>query len=279
MSRLVEDTINAKVTQNESPRNNTLELSTSRWRTAPSFFILGAQKSGTSSLFQFLVENDFVASNKQKEIYYFNNLINFERGQKWYLSHFKLFGKKPTCDATANYFEAPEAPNRIKSIFPDTKCIILLRNPIDRAFSHYKMAVKYGYETLSFSEALQMEDARLQHEKDHLTSNKHNFVYQRLGYRTKGYYADQLKKWKLAFPSNEQLLVVKSENLFVDPSNTCRNILDFLGMDGTINFQLKNINESTLNSELSPHLRQELAEYYAPLNEELYDLIGENFNW
>jgi len=279
MGRLAKDSINIKVTQEEPPRNNFLELSTSKLRTAPSFFILGAQKSGTSSLFQFLVENDFVARNKQKEIYYFNNINNFERGQKWYLSHFKLLGKKPTCDATANYFESKEAPNRLKSTFPNAKCVVLLRNPIDRAYSHYKMAVKYGFESLSFSEALKIEDDRLAYEREKLKSNRHRYVYQRLGYRTKGLYADQLKIWKRTFTNDDQLLVVKSENLFENPTNTCNKILNFLELDSPITASLKKINYSESTEELSPDLRQELAAFYAPHNQELYNVVGENYNW
>lgn len=275
MTHELAHTFSESVLQNEADESRFFGTITSVFRTAPSVFILGAQKAGTTSLYQFLVENNCVAPSNKKEIYFFNNKHNFEKGLRWYISHFPLFSSKPTCDATANYFESANAAERLRKHFPEAKLIILLRNPVDRAFSHYQMAIKYGFEKLSFEDALECEDNRVNY--GHQLDNKHNYVQQRLGYRTKGKYSEQLKRWMEFFPMN-QIHVVQSEQLFSNPEVECQKVLEFIGAPTEIYTPLKQANAGTKKTLSSP-LRTELNDFYAPYNRELCALLNKDFNW
>lgn len=272
----IETTFDARVLRNEMSHEKGYRHWTAKKRTAPSFFIAGAQKAGTTSLYQFLVDNKYINQTSQKELYFFNNQENYEQGEKWYRSHFPLSSSLPTCDATANYFESKDAPERIRIHYPNAKIIILLRNPVDRAFSHYKMAAKFGFEKLSFEEALQREDERLAYEQEFLAEN-HPYIYQRLGYRTKGLYSEQIKHWMSSFP-NEQIKVVVSEELFSHPKEGCGELLEFLGFETDFTIPLKQANAG-LGEEMSPKIRKELNTFYAPFNRELSKILNKTLNW
>ena len=276
MTEAIENTFDSKVFQNERKHEKGYREWTFRRRTPPTFFIAGAQKAGTTSLYQFMVENKYVNQTEEKEIYFFNNLENYRKGERWYRAWFPLSSRRPTCDATANYFESAEAPERIRTHYPNAKIIILLRNPVERAFSHYKMAKKYGFEKLSFEDALQREDERLTYEKEQ-RPEEHTYLYQRLGYRTKGMYSEQLKYWLTTFPK-EQLHIVISEELFANPEKECRKVLDFLNFDTHPKVPLRQANAGS-HEDMPETVRRELLEFYAPYNAELSEMLNKELNW
>src|SRR6266545_2679823 len=129
-------------------------------RPLPKIFIAGAQKSGTTSLYSLLLQHPSIAAPLLKEPFYFGNddrYPNFlPKYQKNFPPRMKLnylrrkTGAGETIDATTNYFDNPQAAKRIKENVPNAKVILLLRNPVDRAFSQYKMAVRNKLESLSF---------------------------------------------------------------------------------------------------------------------------------
>ena len=134
------------------------------WRKLPDFLIVGVMKGGTTSLFRYLVRHPQVLPPFRKEIKYFD--CNYINGQNWYQAHFPLKkkfvgGSKLTGEATPYYIFHPQAPMRIAEALPEAKIIILLRNPIDRAYSHYQHMVRVGREPLSFEEAIAAEPERL----------------------------------------------------------------------------------------------------------------------
>ena len=117
----------------------------------PDFYIIGFAKCGTTSLFEYLISHPNIHPPKGKEIDFFDRL--YSRGINWYKVGFpftiqkfieKVFFRKKflTGEATPRYIEHPHAINRIKQTTPNAKFIILLRNPIDRAFSQHNMNVK-----------------------------------------------------------------------------------------------------------------------------------------
>jgi hypothetical protein len=246
----------------------------------PSFFIVGAQKAGTSSLAFDLSKHPKILAPKQKEIYFFNNNHFNKKGMEWYSTHFSQ-KKEPaeiTFDATANYLESDVAPERIKETFPNAKIVILLRNPIDRAYSHYKMAVKLGFEKLSFEDALDIEDDRLAYATEHyVPEHKHDYVFQRLAYRTKGIYVNFLKNWMRVF-SPEELLVIQSEVYFKNPAPVYNLILEKLGVN-PFNLESFNLLNKGIDKQLSFDTRKKLMQFYEPHNEELYKLLGKKYNW
>jgi Sulfotransferase domain len=251
-------------------------------RALPSFFIVGAQKSGTTTLLQHLVNHPQIEAPNCKETFYFNDINNFKKGQNWYQAHFplksKLNSNKYTIDGSANFFESIDAPLRIKQLIPKAKVILLLRNPVDRAYSHYKMAVKYGFEKLSFEEALEIEDKRLQYEQDEIIPQlKHPYIFQKLGYRTKGIYVNYLSSWMNNF-NEESLLIIKAEEYFTNPKENYQNIINFLQLnDFQLNsHELKNKGD---NSQMKDATRIKLTEFYKPYNQQLSELLGKQFSW
>lgn len=256
---------------------------TSSLRMSPSLFIIGAQKAGTNSLANYLSSQNGIIPPWHKEISFFNNDTRFEKGVSWYKSFFstnfirlqrekKNNIKAITFDASANYFEEIKSANRIKQFNPDAKIIVILRDPVMRAWSHYKMAVSYGFEDKKFKEALKFETERI-------TQNtcRHNFAFQRLAYRSKGEYVTYLKPWMNLFGNN--MLVLFYEDIFANKLSELQKIHDFIG--------LKNKAEPEklihLNKGKADLINQEdlisLKQHYAPFNQELSGLLKRNLPW
>jgi hypothetical protein len=254
----------------------------------PSFFLLGAQKAGTTSLIQYLVAHPKIIAPKYKEIAYFSDATKYANGIDWYRAHFEskkqpILGKrKPidgiTGDASANHFESLEAPARLKQAYPDAKLIILLRNPVDRAFSQWKMASRYGFETLEFEGALMQEAERLDFGREHvLPTHGHDYVFQKLGYFTKGVYASFLKMWLHEF-DRDQLLIIQSEKMYAEPEKVYGQVLDFLGLEAYDKVPFSLYNQGGTR-RMKAEIRSKLTALYAKHNERLFELLGEKWDW
>ena len=128
----------------------------------PDFLGIGTQKGGTTSLHQWLNNHPGVFLPKCKEIHYFD--LHHEKPLEWYKSKFKYAELDQKCgEITPFYLYHPEAPNRIKSIIPNAKLIILLRDPVERTISQVYHAKKRGFEKLEPKLALEAEAQRLMH--------------------------------------------------------------------------------------------------------------------
>src|SRR3954453_12016570 len=133
-------------------------------------------------------------------------------------------------EASPSYLFHPLAPDRVARLLPDARLIALLRNPVERAFSHYQHEVALGREPLSFEEATAREDERMRGELERMLSEPSYFSYAwwNYTYLARGRYAEQLERWYASFPP-EQLLVLFTEELAADTAGTYRRVLDFLG--------------------------------------------------
>jgi hypothetical protein len=193
---------------------------TAPYRGWPSALIIGAQRSGTSSLFNYLVEHPDVRAPVTKEVHYFD--LHFSKPVRWYRGRFPyrraLCGGVLTLEASPYYLAHPLAPQRAARLLPEVKLIALLRNPVDRALSHYHHEVRGGRESLSFAEAIEREAERLAGEEERLASDPeyYSFSHHRYSYTTRGLYLRQLRHWVAHYP-RAQLLVLQSECLFRDP--------------------------------------------------------------
>lgn len=254
-------------------------------RTLPDFVIIGAQKCGTSFLYQLLVQHPHVKPAFGKEVHYFD--LNFRKGANWYRSYFPLrmrnSRKYITGEASPYYLFHPHAARRASTVIPDARLIVLLRNPVDRAYSHYQHQVKRGKgearETLTFEEAIEAEERILPREVSKMLQDEY---YESASHRTRSYlsrgkYIDQLLVWS-SFFRRKQMLVLKSEDLFNDTANTLERMLDFLGVPhwAPETYSIPNKREYT---DVSPLIRQRLDEYYKPHNQRLYEYLGVNLGW
>jgi hypothetical protein len=171
------------------------------------------------------------------------------------------------------------ALDRIAARLPDVRLIIVLRDPVERAWSHYAYEVARGNEELSFADALDAEPARLAGAEERIrrgevTDERHWRLH---SYLARGRYAEQIEAVQARFDP-AQLLVVVSEELFAQPLRVMNEVFAFLGV-GPLDsgrFEAANANPK---SAVDPELRQRLATYYAPHNERLYELVGRRLPW
>ena len=156
---------------------NRFRTITSRMRGLPDFVIIGAQKSGTTSLYNFIIKHPTIAPASQRELHYFSGQYRF--GEQWYRSNFptnlsrRYFYKKTkqkllSGEASPTYMFHPIASDRMKNILPDIKLIAILRNPVDRAYSQYHHNIRRNNETLPFEKAIELEEERCAVEKERL---------------------------------------------------------------------------------------------------------------
>jgi hypothetical protein len=173
----------------------------------------------------------------------------------------------------------PHAPARIREALPDVRLIVMLRNPVERAYSHYQHEFRKKRETLPFEEAVAREPERLQGQLERMLENpRYNSVaHRRHAYVTRGVYVDPLQHVMGLFP-RDRILVLKSEDYFKEPDATLRGVLDFLGLPPRARRTYAKSNVGRY-AAMAPRLRQQLVEHYAPHNARLYDLLGVDYGW
>jgi intracellular sulfur oxidation DsrE/DsrF family protein len=253
----------------------------------PDFVVIGGQKGGTTSLYHLLTQHPYVEPAASKELHFFD--IVFELGIKWYRGCFPVprwedGWRTITGEATPYYLFHPRVPERMAQVVPQARLIALLRNPIDRAYSHHHQEVTKGSETLGFEEAIEAEEARLGDKgEEALEDERYASVgHQWFSYLSRGIYVDQLLRWSEFF-RKEQMLVLKSEDFFESPKETLGLVLDFLGLPEwefeTLEIVPKRRNAGDYEQKMDPSTRRKLEEYFEPHNKRLYKFLGRDFGW
>jgi len=202
---------------------------TARWRDLPDFLVIGAQKAGTTALYAYLRWHPAIAGPFWKEVSFFDR--HWSRGEAWYRGQFPLRRNgRLVGEASPSYVFHPLAPERVYSLVPDVRLVVLLREPGDRAYSQYQHEVALGREPLSFEDALEAEEERLEGEVARLRSDPRAFsrAWWDHTYASRGLYADQLERWFELFP-REQVLALTTEELGARPGETYATVLSFLG--------------------------------------------------
>jgi hypothetical protein len=273
----------------EFSRRKSFEYREATWRDRPmpDFLIIGAQRSGTSSLYEYLREHpQLVSSSLKKEIHFFDSgaqkaTDNYEKGESWYRAHFPrkqhLAAESKIFEATPLYLFHPLVPERIFKLAPETKLIALLRNPTDRAISHYFMTRRKNHEDLPMLEAFRQEEERLK--KVLKGQDYKNEIFVRYTYKSRGRYREQVDRYLQYFPM-QQILLLRSEEFFSDPHETLRQVFDFVGVDAGYkvgDVAPRNIGRS--KSEIPGAVNDYLNEYFRPHNQALYELTKINFGW
>jgi radical SAM protein with 4Fe4S-binding SPASM domain len=245
----------------------------------PSFLIIGAQKCGTTSLYYNLTRHPNIQPAGRKEIHFFDEY--FEKGMDWYRTFFPpvgLFKGMVTGEASPRYFFLPYVPQRVVQVFPNIKLILLLRNPVDRAYSQYHHNYRNRRVTESFETVIEAAK-RLDERQLNIPVHDPAFSkkYRRVSYLARGVYIHQLKRWLEYFPL-EQFLILKSEDFFKNPGKTMDRVFAFLGLKPYVitNFDKKN---SYDYPPMNPAVREKLLEYFRPFNRQLYHLLGIDYNW
>ena len=260
---------------------------TAHRRRLPDFLIVGAMKAGTTSLFGCLAGHPDCCASYSKEVHYFDR--NFHRGESWYRMHFPRWpsrrtvtsGHRTLCfESSPYYMFEPRVPARVRRELPKVKLVFLLRNPVDRAYSHYQHCVVRGRESLPFEAAIDVETQRLKGEVARLMDDEsyHSPAHQHFSYLQRGLYADQIVRWQQHFP-RENLLVVQAEQLFRNPQQMLARTLAFLGLDDRYQQTFNNRYQGRYRCAMDPATRRRLTACFSPHNERLFDILGERYDW
>jgi Sulfotransferase domain len=235
----------------------------------PDFAIIGAPKCGTTFLYHLLTKHPHVEPAAFKEPHYFDLL--FGKGIEWYRQCFlaprlKDGRKTITGEATPGYLFHPRAPQRMAEVVPQARLIALLRNPVDRTYSAYHFfKVRHGRERGTFEEAIEA----------YLDRSHHGRLIQQ------GVYVDHLLRWSRFF-SDEQMLVLKSEDFFEHQQGTLKRVLDFLELpdwEPEASELRDKVNKGKYEQGMDPATRRRLEDFFEPHNQRLYEYLGVDFGW
>ena len=263
-------------------------------RPLPDFLVIGAKKGGTTSVANWLARHPHVLPmfprvQRAKSPHYFD--INYWRGQAWYRSHFhsrafrrlheRRTGIRPIAGESSPYYLFhPAAAQRIKETVPDVKLVAVLREPVSRAYSNYWDRRATGHEDLpTFEAALEAEPQRLAAVTDASLqpADAYSYDHDNHSYLARGYYAQQLRRYYEHF-DREQLLVLSAETVKRQPEASFRRLEAFLGVP-SVAIDLTLVNVRAGYPSIAPETRDRLRDHYTPHNEELYELLGEDFGW
>jgi Sulfotransferase domain len=212
---------------------------TSPLRLRPSYLIVGAQRCGTTSLHRALAKHPDVAPPMlRKGLHFFDT--QYPKGFAWYQGHFPLAlparlrrlarGTRPiTGESSPYYMFHPLAPGRIVNHLPDVRLVVMLRDPVERAWSAYTHERARGFEVEDFERALDLEDSRLAGEVDRMTADPGyvSLAHRHQAYVHRGQYVEQLEVLRrLVGPA--RLLVIDSQRFFTSPAEEYAKVLHFL---------------------------------------------------
>ena len=188
----------------------------------PDFFIIGMQKSGTSTLHNLLEQDNRISLPYRKETHFFS--VNYNKGISWYLNQFNKSSYFIRGEVDPSYIFFPDSLSNIKNHIVNPKFIIILRKPLDRSYSHYLMSQKRGYETLSFNNALLKENERLKYDTNNFSFSNHSYLL-------RSDYTNLIKNVRIFFPKSS-ILYIKFDDLISmkTRSEMLRRIYKFLGV-------------------------------------------------
>jgi hypothetical protein len=255
----------------------------------PSFLICGAQRCGTTSMYRTLSQHPMVLKARlHKGIHYFDT--GYGHSLAWYRGHFPArrlaarvaaeTGTAPlTFESSPYYMFHPLAGERIHRDLPGVRLLVLLRDPVERAYSAHAHERARGFETEDFEGAIELEPARLAGESERMTADPRyaSHSHQHQAYRTRGQYIDQLERLEKLF-GRERIHVVDSGDFFADPEPAYAQVLAFLGLPphpGTV-FERHNARP---RAPMADATRMSLGEYFRPYDERLTRWLGWVPSW
>lgn len=264
-------------------------------RPMPDFLIIGCKRGGTTSLFNYLVDHPGVLRMyplsrglKSTDFFFTRN----GRSVRWYRSHFpserfrrrkaRTLGYRPIAgEASPYYVWDPRVAARAREVAPGAKCILLLRDPVKRAWSHYQERRENRVEPLSFAQALEREDARLEGELERMLADPDYFseAFDFYAYRQRGVYAPQIRNWLTHFP-REQVLILYAEDLYRNTTQTFAEVCEFLGIPVAEMATTEGYNSMPGSKDRPPQeIVDALQDFYRPLQAEVEELVGKPAPW
>jgi hypothetical protein len=256
----------------------------------PSFLICGGQRCGTTSLYRALASHPAVIKAVlHKGVHYFD--VGYQRGLRWYRGHFPLQRSSDrvarrlgvpaqTFESSPYYMYHPHAAARIAADLPGVRILVLVRDPVERAYSQHAHEVARGFETeRDFRRALDLEPMRLRGVREHLLDNPlaYNFSHQHHAYRARGEYVEYIAAMARLL-GRDRVHVVDSGAFFTDPEPTYDAVLDFLGLPHA-DYPVFERHNARPRVDLDPSVKSALAEHYAPYDIRLAAWLGRRLSW
>ena len=252
--------------------------------------LAGGNRCGTTALHRALIEHPLVAPPVlHKGVNYFD--VNYFRGHRWYRGHFPTrvgaqlrSGQRErpplVMEASGYYLDHPAAARRIARDLPDTRFVIMLRDPVERAHSVHRFNVKRGMETLSFEEVIDLEEERNRGEADRMLADPtySSYAYRHQSPVRRGQYVDRLEEYFDLF-GRDQVHVLFSEEFATEPEQHFSAVLDFLELPAfrpSAGFGRWNASPP---GEMLPETRARLREHYESYDTRLADLLGRPLPW
>jgi hypothetical protein len=262
---------------------------TSPWRMTPDFLVIGGQRCGTTSMYRTLSQHPAVLKAvRHKGVHYFDT--DYDKGMSWYRAHFPLqrtadqverrLGVRPqTFESAPYYMFHPLAAERIERDLPGVKVIVLLRDPVERAYSAHAHELARGYEDQDFETALALEDSRLEGEAERLIADPHyrSHAHQHHGYLQRGRYVDHLERLEKVF-GRDRIHVVDSHRFFTEPEPVYDDVLEFLGLPQT-GYPTFEQHNARPRSPMPAELRERLEAHFEPYDERLVSWLGYPISW
>ena len=258
-------------------------------RMLPGFLIVGGQRCGTTSMYRALSQHPAVLKAVlHKGVHYFDT--NYQRGIGWYQAHFPLnaharwversSGMPPvTFESSPYYMFHPLAAQRIATDLPGVRLLVLVRDPVERAYSAHAHELGRGYETEPFEQALELEAARLDGETERLMADPAyvSHSHQHHAYRARGQYIEQLERLERHF-GRERIHVVDSAAFWADPEPSFNAVLDFLGLPRCANVAFAQYNARP-RAPMGEIPRQKLHEHFWPYDDRLAKWLDRKLSW
>jgi hypothetical protein len=262
---------------------------TSESRMLPAFLIAGAQRSGTTSMYRSLAQHPNVLKAPfHKGVHYFDTA--YHQGMAWYRGHFpterraaaveRATGVRPqTFESSPYYLCHPLAGERIARDLPGVRLIVLLRDPVERAYSAHAHELARGFETEPFERALDLEESRLAGEEERLRSDPRyrSHSHQHHAYVARGQYVTYLRAMERLL-GRDRLHVVQSAAFFADPVPVYARTLRFLSLPAFDAAQFERHNARS-RLPMAESLRRRLEDHFRPWDEELAGWLGHRPCW
>ncbi|MEO3812111.1 sulfotransferase [Sphaerisporangium sp. B11E5] len=260
-------------------------------RVTPSFLIVGAQRCGTTSMYRALARHPLVLKpNLRKGVHYFD--MAYQRGAAWYRAHFPLeatahrlerrYGMRPVAFESAPYYLFhPHALTRAARDLPGVKLIVLVRDPVERAYSAHAHEYARGFEPEpSFERALALEEERLAGVAEKLAEQPYavSHAHRHHAYLARGRYAEQLARAE-ALVGRDRVLVVDSGHFFADPEPSYDRVLEFLGLPRLGDPLFERHNARPRPAPLPASLRADLTGRFAIWDHRLELWLGTRPSW
>jgi hypothetical protein len=222
----------------------------------PDALIIGAARCGTTSLFEYLSQHPNAAPSRIKELRFFDR--QWLLGPRWYRANFPSGPERRLAfEATPFYLHEPLVPARVWSLIPDVKLVVMLREPVARAFSYWSARRAMGDETLPLEEAIEREGER-----------GRSFWYVK-----GGSYGEQIERWLEHFPRSA-FHFIKSEDFYRDPAAELGRLTAWLGLPDHRYENLTPRNPTSYPVALDPGLRSTLQRRFEASNARVAELTG-----